>query len=854
MNKGDNREDIYEYRRVTYTPYVSMQPPLWRVFIPPIFLSLICILIEYKTNFLVFHTLTELISVFIGLTVMTVVVTTTQFTQNQFVVFISFAVGWCSIIDIAHILSYEGMNLLPHGGGNLSTQLWVSARTLQALSFLFSIYFFRHSMKIWVVNLVFFLIICAIFVAIFSGYFPTTYIDNYGVTWFKLYCEWGVVLILTMALILLWYEKAMISKELLFYISLSMISMILSDLAFSDYKNLFGFENIVGHIFKIFSFWFIYIALVVQTLRRPFAMLARAATTYDNIPDPTFIVQSEGTISQANTAAGKITRIKPEELVGLSSHMLFHNKFVAIEQCPICSQLSIARNKFIVEIKTEKENWVECNLSPIDSDLFPSSWVQIVRNITFRKALEEERKKLTYDLGERVKELQCLYTISNLIVLQGLNIEELFIKTVNELPFAFQFPENVVVKIESNWGEFSSDPKAKQLHHQLKKEFKSNGGTVVKINVFHRVSSSKSAVFLPEEVAFLDSVATLLQNALTRFYSEQKATEAEKRFQESEKHFQAFIEQAHFGVYIRNKKQFLYVNPRFCELVGRKEQDLLSIGLLDLIESESIKKLVLEQWEHLDRGESSITYNLPLTRKSDGVSFILRVDTTVISWKGNSEFLTIADDVTEIQHAKEQIDQYVAQLEAAIKGTFLAVSSMVELRDPYTAGHERRVGLIAKAIGEEIGWSAERCASLELMGLVHDIGKISIPAEILSKPTRLTEAEMALVRGHPQAGYDILKEVPLKEPVAEVILQHHERLDGSGYPRGLQGKEILPETLVIIVADVLEAMSSHRPYRPALGLDAAVAEIKRGRGILYDEEVVDAALKLIEKNKLPLEY
>lgn len=837
--------------RAPYSTYVQEQSPLWRVLIPPTVLSLLCIVIELKTNFLVFHTLTELSTVFIGLTAMTVVATSMKFTQNQYVVFISLAIGWCSCIDIAHLLAYKGMNLLPQGGGNLSTQLWISARILQALSFLFAIYFFRHSLRIWVVNVGFFLITLTLFIAIFTGHFPQTYIENYGVTWFKLYCEWGIILILIMALILLWYEKVMVSKELMLYMSLSMISMIFSDLAFSDYRSLFGFQNIIGHILKIFSFWFIYIALVVQTLRHPFAILTRAATTYDNIPDPTFIVQSEGTISQANTAAGKFIHSKPEELVGLSSHTLFHNKNVSKEQCPVCSQLSVARNKFIVEIKNDKEEWVECSLSPIDSDLFPQSWVQMVRNITVRKALEVERKKLTYDLGERIKEIECLYTISNLIALRDMSIEELFTRTVYELPSAFQFPEYVVAKIESNWGEFCSDPQAQKLPYQLEKEFTFNGEAVIRINVFYRLSPPKEPVFLPEEVALLDSVAVLLQSALTRFHSEQKATEAETRFKESEKHFQAFIDQAQVGVYIRNKKRFLYVNPRFCELVGRKREDLLSIGLLDLLEDESTRKLVLEHWEKLDQGESSITYYLPLKR-SDGTPIVLRVDTTVISWQSNFEFLTIVEDVTEIQHAREQIDLYVTQLEAAIKGTFLAVSTMVELRDPYTAGHERRVGLIAKAIAQELGWPAKRCASLELMGLVHDIGKISIPAEILSKPTRLTDLEMELMKRHPQAGYDILKDVPLKEPVAEVILQHHERLDGSGYPRGLKGAEILPEARVIAVADVLEAMSSHRPYRPSLGIDAAVEELKRGRGIQYDAEIVDAALRLIDAKKLSL--
>ncbi len=825
----------------------ALEPYAWQIFVPPVFLSLICVLIGHETNFLVFHTLAELIAVFIGLTAMTVAVTSSQFTKNQFVVFISLASGWYACIDIAHILAYKGMNLLPHGGGNLSTQFWVSARLFQAIAFLFAIYFFRHNMRVWIINLCLCLITLVIFIAILSGHFPSTYIDNYGITRFKIYCEWGVILILIVALILFWREKVMMTKQLLFYMTICMITMILSELTLSYYTDLFGIQNEVGHILKIFSFWFIYVALVLQTLRRPFTMLARAATTYDNIPDPTFIIQSESTISQANSSAGAFAHAKPEELVGLSSHILFHNKSVQQEQCPVCSQLSISKNKFIVEIETKKGDWLECSLSPINSDFFPNSWVQVVRNITVRKMLEKERQKLTADLGGRIKELGCLYTISNLIAFQN-TIEELFIGTVNALPNAFQFPKYVVAKIESDWGTFSSAPDEEKPPYQLEKEFLLKNKSIVKIKVFYRVQPPASdVIFIPEESALLDAVATLLQNALARFYSEQRATKAENQFKESEKHFQSFIEQSHVGVYICDNNRFLYVNPRFCEIVGRKEENLLSIGMADLIEDEATKKWALNQWNQLGKDKSSITYNLPLKRKSDGVSLILRVDATIISWQGKSQFFAITDDITQMQHARDRIEQYVTELERALKGTIVAVSNMLEFRDPYTAGHGRRVGLIAKAIGEELGWSSERCSSLELMGLVHDIGKISIPSEILTKPSRLTTIEMELLKRHPQAGYDILKDVSFKAPIAEVILQHHERLDGSGYPRGLKGEEILPEARIISVADVLESMSSYRPYRLALGIEAATAEIKRGRGIQYDAQVVDAALRLIKE-------
>lgn len=516
MNRSVMGRTCMRVDRGSYSANVSVRAPLWRVYGVPLFLSLICILAEHQTNIVVFHTLTEFFSVVIGLTAMTVAATTTHFTKNQFVIFISLAAGWWSFIDIAHILAYK-KSLLPHGGGNLSTQLWISARFFQAAVFLFSIYFFRHTLRIWIVNLGFFLITLILFTVIFSGHFPTTYIDHYGVTWFKLYCEWGVILILIIALILFWYERAMIPKELLFYMSLSMITMILSDLALSDYKRLFGLEHVGGQIFKIFSIWFIYVALVEQTLRRPFAMLTRAATTYDNIPDPTFIVNAEGIIHQANKAAGTFAQFKPEELVGLSSHTLFHNKSIEQKECPVCSHLPLSKDKFIEEIKTGKRGWVECSLSPIDSASFPNSWIQTIRNITSRKRVETERKKLTYDLGERVKELQCLYQISNLIALRDLSIEELLKTTVNLLPAAFQFPECMAAKIESIWGEFHSDPKAEKLPYQLEKEFRVKNGSRVKISVYYCVQPPVlKDIFLPEESTLLDSIATLLQDALPR--------------------------------------------------------------------------------------------------------------------------------------------------------------------------------------------------------------------------------------------------------------------------------------------------------------------------------------------------
>lgn len=180
--------------------------------------------------------------------------------------------------------------------------------------------------------------------------------------------------------------------------------------------------------------------------------------------------------------------------------------------------------------------------------------------------------------------------------------------------------------------------------------------------------------------------------------------------------------------------------------------------------------------------------------------------------------------------------------------TVEAIASIVEMRDPYTSGHQRRVAKLAEAIAHKMGMADEECNAIQLAGIVHDLGKIKIPAEILSKPGRLNEMEYNLIKMHPEAGFEILKEIEFSWPIAEMVYQHHERMDGSGYPQGLQGEAILPGARILAVSDVMEAMSSHRPYRPGLGIDAALAELAGGRGTLFDAQVVDACTTLFRKD------
>ena len=210
-------------------------------------------------------------------------------------------------------------------------------------------------------------------------------------------------------------------------------------------------------------------------------------------------------------------------------------------------------------------------------------------------------------------------------------------------------------------------------------------------------------------------------------------------------------------------------------------------------------------------------------------------------------------DVSPLKHAEEELKLTVGKLRKATAGIIRAIDVIVETRDPYTAGHQHQVAQLASAIAQEMGLSAETVEAIYVAASIHDLGKIYVPAEILSKPGHISDIEKEIIRTHPQVGYDILKTIEFPWPIAEIVLQHHERLNGSGYPRGLNDGEIRIEAQILGLADVVESMGSHRPYRPTLGIEKALAEIRSNRGTLYAPDVVDACQSLFEKKQFAFE-
>jgi PAS domain S-box-containing protein/putative nucleotidyltransferase with HDIG domain len=204
-------------------------------------------------------------------------------------------------------------------------------------------------------------------------------------------------------------------------------------------------------------------------------------------------------------------------------------------------------------------------------------------------------------------------------------------------------------------------------------------------------------------------------------------------------------------------------------------------------------------------------------------------------------------DITERKQVEENLAESYEALRRTLDGSIKSIAKMVEMKDPYTTGHQQRVAELASAIAREMGLPAEQVKYIYMAGLIHDIGKLYVPADILSKPGKLTQIELAMIHTHSQGSYDILTEIEFPWPLAQIAWQHHERLDGSGYPQGLSGDDILPEAKILAVSDVVEAMASYRPYRPALGIDRALEEIELNRGILYGAEAADICLDLFRQ-------
>ncbi len=325
-----------------------------------------------------------------------------------------------------------------------------------------------------------------------------------------------------------------------------------------------------------------------------------------------------------------------------------------------------------------------------------------------------------------------------------------------------------------------------------------------------------------------------------------------KALRESEEKYRSIFDNSIEGIYQTTPEgRFIDANAAFCQMLGYKSFEELNTTVTDIsrqlyVDPEDRAKIISQiETEGTAKGFETrfrtkngdiiwVNINMRAVRDNDG---------NLLYYEG------IDEDITKRKLAEEKLSRTLETLRKSFNAATQIIASAVEMRDPFISGHQERVSGLAKAIAEQMKVKDDTIEGIFTAGLIHDIGKISIPAETLSKPGKLSPVEFSLIKTHSEMGYHILKDIEYPWPVAEIVLQHHERIDGSGYPRGIKGPDILLEAKILMVADVVEAMSSHRPYRPALGIDAAIEEINKNRGVIYDNDVVDACLELLIKKR-----
>ncbi len=341
-----------------------------------------------------------------------------------------------------------------------------------------------------------------------------------------------------------------------------------------------------------------------------------------------------------------------------------------------------------------------------------------------------------------------------------------------------------------------------------------------------------------------------------------ESKKARQELEQSEKKYRLLAENLSDVIWTMDTNlRCTYLSPSVTSLRGYGVEEAMALSIEETTTPASLQafqRVMAEAKAKEGLGSngdhSPATVDLELTCKDGSTVWTENRITYLRDSEGRlTGYLGVSRDITERLEASRQLERSLQKLERTLEGTIQAMARTVGCRDGFTAEHQRRVAQLACAIAEEMGFTPEQVEVVQIAGLLHDIGKLSVPQELLCKPGKLTDTEFRLIKTHSQTGYDILKPVEFPWPIADIVLQHHERINGSGYPSGIKEGELLIEARILGVADVVEAMNSHRPYRAPLGIDKALKQISRNRGILYDPNVVDACVRLLTQKGFQFE-
>ncbi|MEO0095797.1 MAG: HD domain-containing phosphohydrolase [candidate division WOR-3 bacterium] len=491
---------------------------------------------------------------------------------------------------------------------------------------------------------------------------------------------------------------------------------------------------------------------------------------------------------------------------------------------------------------------------PIELDEFMNKIRQVVRDFSEKKLVPRTT------IIESIESLQMLY---NKVLIDKLD------KKITELEqvrwrynLLFEHIEDFVYWLDKDGYFTSVNPQVKRLGYAPEEvvgrhysEFITPESLVVAKEHFERAKEGKS-LFDEYTVEFVckDGSKLLFNLWVYTIFEENKFVgrfgiarditrirDTERKLKGSEFRYQILFENIPVGIFYYNKDLILTeINERFAQILHSTKEKLLGLDLNKLKDQRVLPaiKSVLKGKQGEYTGYYEATTSDVVIYAEMKCAPVYDENNNIIGGVG------LVHDITAQHDAEERLIESLKRNQKFLEGTVDALASAVEKRDPYTAGHQKRVASLASTIARELSLGEDTIQCLNIAGILHDIGKIYVPAEILSKPARLTQAEYDIVKEHPKIGFEILKPIQFPWPIAEIILQHHERIDGSGYPYGLRLDNIILEARILAVADVVEAMMTHRPYRPAWDVEVALREIISNRGILYDSDAVDACVRL----------
>jgi PAS domain S-box-containing protein/putative nucleotidyltransferase with HDIG domain len=555
------------------------------------------------------------------------------------------------------------------------------------------------------------------------------------------------------------------------------------------------------------------------------------------------LLNLEGIITYINPAVEKVLGFKVEERIGAKGFELIHpddKKLIADSYNTLATDTNSPVIKAEIRLHHKDGSWR--TLEAVGSNLVHDNVVEAIivnyRDISERKRMEDKLR------GEEQRFRALAEQSSDIIIFVNQEGIVTYENPAVERSLGLKAQERIGVslfeRIHPDDLKFAMDAFNK---FTLDKQSKDRNASVRQIRLRHKDGSWRTFEAVGSKLVLDNFVEFVIVNL--RDITERK--QAEKALREGEEFYRTIFENTGTSMILIEEDMTISMsNEEFVRNTGYSPDEINGrMKWTEIVHPDDLGRMVEQhRLRRESEGRALPNYEFRyITKTGDLLDTFL----TIKLVPGTKKSIASLIDITERKRMEDKLQKTLESFRKAVGATIQVMVSAVEMRDPYTAGHQIRVANLAIAIATEMGLPQDKIDGIHMAASIHDIGKLSIPAEILSKPTKMTDIEFSLIKEHSRSGYEMLKDVESPWPLAEIIYQHHERMDGSGYPRNLKGDEILVEARIMAVADVVEAMAFHRPYRPGLGIEEALEEIEKNKGILYDDAVVDACMRLFRE-------